>query len=309
MKFLPLALTSSVMMTVCASANLPVSRTTEVLPISQTAGRQYYMTIPYSAEIVHRSTVAGVSTNTLTLATAMPTLTGDHTARVVSGIHRGKYFAINEATSSGTTLNLISFSTSGVSLTNNVDEIEIVRDFTLGTLFPGGANFAKNVDPNLACNVKFYVGAALRTFFYDTTKWQRLDTSADASNVTIPYGTAIYVLPRVNATQYVSGVRNSVMGAVSRTAGQTRLYSNPWAKTITLADMTAFVVKNADANLADQVLLYTNVGALRRYFHNGASWQLVGGSNVDGSTITFPAGRGFGLTSRATSFFTFPEYP
>lgn len=284
-------------------AQLPVSRTTSIVSVPSTAGQVQLLSIPVHREPVHRSIVSAVSGSTVTLADPLEaTLSGAHVAMIVTGTHRGKWFNIDTAVSTISELTLVSFP-GGVTLTTGLDQLEIIPNWTLGTLF-ANSNAVPGFLDGFASNCFINVGGSNIGYWLRNTtpaQWQTIGTNTPSDNVVVPFGASIRFTQRSVNNVVFSGVRFSGRQALpAPVQGAVSWVSLPYYRNYTSGELKNLIAGSFLEGLADQLIINTG-GSNIAYYKNNSN-QLIritapSGGVLDDSTV-IPAGSGIGIVRR-----------
>jgi hypothetical protein len=284
-----------------AFAQLPVSRTTSVVAVPVVASTPEFVGLPLHAEPVFRGTVTRTSGNTLNVTGTVPGLAANTAvAKVISGPSRGRYFTISASTASSVTLT--GFSGSGVSLTDNVDEIEVIPLWTLGTLPIDNLTNGEEGDPGSGDKVLVLNGGVATTYYLaeEGTGWLTEVGDTPSNSVVIPFNSAIAFTAVGTKTIYVGGVLPTGPALRESAAGVRAGVALPVGQSLTLADLESRVAVGelGDPGSGDQVLLFTGGVTLTVYFAaDDNEWHNVTNDAVVPDTTAIDSGSGFVITS------------
>ena len=281
-----------------SSASLPVSRTSAVVSVNMAAGVLNLVSLPYTAQPLHRSAVSSVSGSVVTLADAPPAITGAHVAQIVTGVHRGKFFSISS--SSGATITLSAFT--GVTLDSS-DEIVIIPNWTLDALFPGGFGLAGGEEIAISDVVSF--GGKEYYYNTDANEWRDADENP-AGSAAVDFDGAIFIKPTSAKPVVISGIQRYGVQSVKPATGVLELISPPFVQATTLDSLTSKVAGGEEIAIADRVA-FESGGFFTYYYYNtdASEWRDENDNTIPGSTST-PAGKGFIIISQSGNFISFP---
>lgn len=259
---------------------------------------------------VFASTVSSVSTNSITVAGSVPSLSSASYIRVKSGSAAGQWIAITSVT--GNTINLSESPTAlGISASNN---FEIRPFWTLASLFPNGGGVPASSDITspvglVLLNDPSAVGINLPAssvyFYHDgstlTAGWYNNDGSFEAagdvivspeSSITLNNSTGS--IASVVTVGDVPVVKQAISVLRRSSEEQDNLIYNPYPAPLTLSqsnlDTSGAVSPSSDiTSPTDLLLVYssssvgTNPAATDVYFYHDGSQLTAGWYKNDGS--------------------------
>ncbi len=284
-------------------AQLPVSRTSFAELVQLTPGLQY-VSLAAKATPVARGTVTAVTSDTVTLdvpAGTFSSLSGAHSAQIVSGPWAGYTFDVTNPT--GTQIDMDGLTASAASVAVNLTEVEVVKQLTLDEAFPSGGNFTSGATPGSADRLVLVNGGAIFQAFYNGSSW--VDTLGNpAGSTTLPLnGGAIVNGAATPGSAFVSGVAPSGDQVVSYDASGLVAVGNPYGEALTLADLESVVNPGATPGAADRII-FVSGGALLQVFFDGTDWNSTAGGTVADTTAL---GDGFFVQGAAAGVITFEE--
>lgn len=310
-----LTITASFAFATAAMAQLPVSRSAGVLPITiKGNGAFTTVAVPFTQEPVARDVVDSVSGNVITGAAGGYTfaITGStpHSAVILTGSNRG---AVRRITAS--TANSITLSSAVGGLVNGADEFYVVPNHTLGTLFTTGTNpsgLTSNANAAAADIVYLDDDAGnLVQYFHNGTQWRRVSPSGVGTNAVVGINNGCIVLRRAvsDLTFVVKGVvptgrqtMDMVSGfnIVSYPSTAPTTSGTSFGTTLGNSGLSSVVTGNANSALADIVYIPDASGSLVQYFYNTTQWRRVSPSGNATNVAVLP-GNALIINKRSTS--------
>lgn len=290
-----------------AFAQLPVSRTVNVLPLAVGGANSVTaIGIPYLQETVARVVVTGVSAQDIsTSATSLGALANTHMALVVTGPSRGLGLPITANTATTVTVT----GTVPVLVTDS-DEIEIVPLATLNSVFGGvatggpfdliGSGTASSAD-RVIFNGLFY--------FYKTTGvnapgWKRTDQAnavGDLGTTVIPNLAGVNIARPATASAGLIGVRGvtRVNRAGLPIPTGTSLLSWPYAGDVTLlqSGLQNTITGAGSAGAADKIVIN---GV--QYFYKTSGVNAPGWKRTDQANAAAPGANNVVLNTGGKAF-------
>lgn len=294
-------------------AQLPVSKTAGIKLNQLTTGQFEFINLPYKAQPVARGTVTAVATDTVTLDVPAGTFTGlpagEYAAQVVSGPNTGATFDV--ASPSGTQIDMVGLSSSSVSLSTNLTQVEVVKKSTLDEVFPNGGQFTGASSAGSADQLLLVSGGSIAQVYYNSTagEWRNVAGDTAAGGTVLDLNSGAFAIPSgTPGAAEVAGVVPSGDQIVSYSAGSFTSVGSPFNESLTLGDLNGSVTAATTAGSADQVLFASGSGLTQAYRNSSTStWKNVStDADLAGGDST-SLGTGFFILGAADNTISFQQ--
>ena len=284
-----------------SNAQLPVSQTEGILAVPLQPSAVIHLGLPFTRTPVARVVITLASGLNVTVAgspfTAGALVAAPHSAVIVGGPNDGLSFKIT-----ANTANMLTLDTAvPTGITANADEVLVLPDWTLGTVF-GSANaqvsqlLLTGTAPASADKVSIEEAGVVTDYYFNSgSGWRRADGSSpsvDQAGVRIGDQKGV-VITRIaggpsNDLVLTGKVRSGTQRIVTK-PGKTVIASNPFTNTLTLdsSGLKLAIRASASSTGADTVAVET-AGVSSKYYLSNTGWRKVSDNTLAGGVQIEP---------------------